>query len=238
MPERHGGRVGLLPPGLPADHLADPVRARVDLERVVAVGVGDVGQVDRVALAVGAARWIVQPARPQLGRVAHAVGVQVVELGARLGRLWKLPKSLPLVDLTREVKTMSQSPSPGMSRERLRPARLLRLRHRVAARVDAERVVAVSAVGGVGRLTASPCPSVPTRWIFDAGRVPGSPASRTPSAFRSLNLVPDLVAFWKLPKSLPLSDLARGQRRCPSRRRPGCRGRTGSSPPAASSDTV
>ena len=34
---------------------------------------------------------------------------------------------------------------------------------------------------------------------------PGSPASFTPSPFRSLNFVPVFVAFWKLPKLLSAS---------------------------------
>ena len=52
---------------------------------------------------------------------------------------WKLPKSLPVSGWP-EVSTMSQSPSRW---EGLNPAGLQHFAHRVGARLDGERVVAV-----------------------------------------------------------------------------------------------
>ena len=97
-------RIGLGPARLLL--LRHRVGARVDRERVVAVRVGHVGQIDRVALAVGADE-VDRPARkPRLARIAHVV-VQVVELGAGLGRLLEVAEVVAGLAVSPEVSTMS-----------------------------------------------------------------------------------------------------------------------------------
>src|SRR5262249_1096253 len=79
--------------------LGDRVGAGVGGERVVTGGVGRGRDVDGVALAVGAVEVDPPACEARLAGIAHAVAIEVVELGAGLRRLLEVGEIVAGADL-------------------------------------------------------------------------------------------------------------------------------------------